>query len=176
LDAYEGNFDGFVNAISDMKGAVDTVFATDVPDGEDGLTMITATLENLETVEAAFDALTGLPDNISKRLTTALDKIRAVGETVGSEGNGNAKALKVEMTKKFAGVVSTKVDGAIKAKYKELEKEMGVEIPEDTKVEKLKDAGLTDEQVQDFQKICTSYEGLVEGIPESDQKKPAPCG
>src|SRR5690606_17192388 len=32
LDAYEGNFDGFVNAISDMKGAVDTVFATDVPD------------------------------------------------------------------------------------------------------------------------------------------------
>ena len=170
LDEFEGDFTGFATAVSDMKGAVDTVFATDVPDGEEGITMINATLSNLETVEAAFGALTGLPSNISSRLTESLDKIRAVGDTVGTDETGDAEALKGEMTEKFAGVVSEKVDTAIADKYEELG------IPEDTTVEDLEGVdGVDQEAIDEFNNVCDSYDGLVEGIPDEDKNIPAAC-
>src|SRR5690606_20882434 len=109
--SFEGDegVEGITAKVEELKKASDLVIDTTRDDS-----MIATTFRALETVDAAFGVLTGLPEKITSRITGAMGKIRDVGTKIGGEGSaGNVSALKGQMTNKVSKSVGKKVDDVI---------------------------------------------------------------
>ncbi len=101
----------FVGKVTDLKKAVDTVF-----DVTNANSMISNTLRDILAVNLAFQALAGLPESMTKSITTALAKLEEIAKQFGggtASVDGQTKALKGQMLEKFSTTVGAKINETI---------------------------------------------------------------
>jgi hypothetical protein len=161
-------FSGFIDSVTSVQTAIDKVFDTDDPNS-----MITATLNDLQAVTKAFEAMPGMPDSIKKPLTKVTDTIASLAEKLGGAGT-QVDALKGEFTKKFSASMQEKMDTAVASQLKDLG------LPSTTKLEDVD--GLSEisesEKTQlkdDLTKVCSSFDAVSKGQPDTQFTKPSTC-
>ena len=159
-------FAGFAEQVKDLKSATDLVF--DVADDD---SMLAATLNDLQAVNAAFGALAGLPDAMTKKISDAMSNISDLSNRFGGDQeNGSVKALKGQMTEKFGKVVGTKIDAAIAKKFP------GQSINSESDIDNL---ALSNEEKakakEQYRTMCDTYDTLMVGVPPEQQNPPKAC-
>ena len=148
LNNFSGSLTEFSDRVADMQVATDRVFDVTSEDS-----MLSRTLDALDTVTESFAKLSGLPTSITSSITSAVAKIRETGQSIGGE-NGNVKALKGQMTEKTAKVVAAKIAKAT--------------VNENGEV-------VTAADSEDVAKICKDFDTISQGVEESKVSKPEAC-
>lgn len=165
---YGQDIGSFVSEVLEMKNAVDAVFDTSSSDS-----MITGTLLNLDIVNRAFGAISGLPAGITEKISQSLNQLNKVSESLGETGvQGNTNALKGQMTEKFAGVIGEKITKVAASNpmlagktYKQLEDDDNPAITPEQKTTALGQVA----------SMCKGYDAMAKGLPPEKNKKPSTC-
>jgi len=148
LNKFIGSLTEFSDRVADMQVATDKVFDVTSEDS-----MLSRTLDALDSVTKAFAKLAGLPASMTASITSAMDKIRKTGETIGGD-TGDVKALKGQMTEKTAKVVAKKIAEAAVNETGEV---------------------VTKAESEEVAKICSDFETISQGVDSSKVPTPAAC-
>lgn len=163
---YGTDIAGFVSEVTEMKNAVDSVFDTSSADS-----MITGTLLNLDVVNRAFGAISGLPAGITSKISQSLTQLNKVSEALGETGvQGNTNALKGQMTEKFATVVGEKIT-TVSASNPVLAGKTYKQVSDDATIP----AEAKTTALAQVASMCNSYDTLAKGLAPEKNKKPATC-
>ena len=186
-----GDLAPFLAEVTDLKSAVDQVFDVSTPNS-----MISTTLRDILSVNAAFTALSGLPASMTKPITDALAKINTVAAQVGGDSGatGQTKALKGQMLEKFSSTIGTKISSvtdkqiaaaglpagtplASKADFDKIKTSGTLTATQQTKVDELSKKLYGDPATPTDTGLCGAYTTLSDGEDptKAEASKPAPC-
>lgn len=170
----------FVSKVTDLKKAVDTVF-----DVANANSMISSTLRDILAVNMAFQALAGLPESMTKSITTALSKLEEIAKQFGggtATVDGQTKALKGQMIEKFSKTVGAKINDTItkqlaaanlpagttvnsKEDFKALQANPAVTAEQKTKLAEMEKVVYGDGTSTTDTGLCGAYTSISDGLP-----------
>lgn len=169
LNTFSGDVVSYVNAVTDLKDALDQVFDT-----SDSSSMISACLNDLSSVNGAFAAIAGLPAGVKQQLGKIMTKIRDIATSIGGSSTqaNQTKALKTQMTEKITEKVGTQTNQAM---AKIIQAKTGAPVDANSitpaSFDKLDDTSKTQ-----IKTLCTTYDTLSKDMPADKKAASKPKG